>query len=71
MTGDLYPDTPCPSCGGSHALYNRDPGRHPHGTLYRYTCPASGAAVPFRPAAFPEPVILAPADALPVVWEAD
>ena len=67
----LYPDTHCPACGGLHTLTCHDPDRHPHGMQYRYTCPATGAGVPFRPAAVPERVILAPASAIPLTWAAD
>ena len=60
----LYPDTPCPACGGSHALTCHDPGRHPHPAVYQYTCPATGAGVSFRPTVPPERVILAPGSAV-------
>jgi hypothetical protein len=67
----LYPDTRCPDCGGLHTLTCHDPDRHPHGIEYRYTCPATGARVAFRPAAVPQCVILAPASAVPLTWAAD
>ena len=67
----LYPDTPCPACGGSHALTCHDPDRHPHTAVYRYTCPATGGGVSFRPTGRPQPVILAPASAIPLTWVAD
>ena len=67
----LYPDTPCPACGRSHTLYYQDPDRHPHGAVYYYTCPTAGVTVTFRPAAAPEPVILAPSSALRLTWLSD
>ena len=67
----LYPGTLCPACGGLHALTCQDPDRHPHPAVYRYTCPATGGGVTFRPTGPPEPVILAPGSALPLTWVAD
>jgi hypothetical protein len=67
----LYPDTLCPACGGLHTLTCHDPDRHPHGTVYGYTCPTVGAGVAFRPETAPQRVILAPASAVPLTWAAD
>ena len=67
----LYPDTPCPACGQSHALSCHDPDRHPHAAVYRYTCPVAGAVVSFRPTAAPQTVILPPGSAIPLTWAAD
>jgi hypothetical protein len=67
----LYPDIPCPACGRAHALFSHDPDRHPHGVVYRFTCPVSNVVVPFRPATVPEPVILPPASAVRLTWDSD
>jgi hypothetical protein len=67
----LHPDHPCPACGGTHTLHIHDPGRHPSAAVYRYTCPVARVAVSVRPAGRPEPVILAPAVALPLTWVSD
>ena len=67
----LYPDAPCPACGGLHDLFSHDPDRHPHATLYRYTCPVTGASAFFRPTGPPQPVILAPGSAVPLTWAED
>jgi hypothetical protein len=71
VTANLYPDTPCPACGKEHALSYHDPSRHPRGAVYRYTCPAAGVVVSFRPTKVPQPVILAPAVAIPLTWVSD
>ena len=71
MSTNLYPDTPCPACRKSHTLFYHDPTRHPHGAVYRYTCPATAVGVSFQPSATPERVVLAPASALPMTWVSD
>jgi hypothetical protein len=68
---ELYPDMLCEACGGHHALYCQDPDRHPHGAVYRYTCPVTAVSVSFRPSATPERVVLAPGSALPMTWVSD
>ena len=68
---NLYPDTRCQACGRPHTLYHRNDGRHPHGSVYSYVCPRTHVTVSFRPAAIPDPVILAPAEAIPMTWMSD
>ncbi|HKB04480.1 MAG TPA: hypothetical protein VKD90_19815 [Gemmataceae bacterium] len=68
---DLYPDTECGACGARHTLYYAARMRKSHRAAYRYTCPTTDAVVVFRPAKDPEPVILAPADAIPMTWVSD
>ena len=68
---DLYPDTGCPACGGRHTLYYAAQMRGSRRAAYRYTCPATGVAVVFRPARAPEPIDQAPADAIPLTWVSD
>jgi hypothetical protein len=68
---DLYTETPCPACGGTHTLFCHDPDRHPHATVYRYTCPASQVVVCLHLTVAPQSVILPPANAVPVSWVSD
>jgi hypothetical protein len=68
---DLYPDAACRACGATHTLSYAAHMRKSHRAMYRYTCPTTNAAVVFRPAQDPEPVILAPADAVPMTWVSD
>jgi hypothetical protein len=67
---DLFTDIHCPSCGRSHTLRDAGDGRHPPGSLYTFTCPATEEDARFRSPA-PEPVILCPAGTIPARWVAD
>jgi hypothetical protein len=67
---DLFPDVRCPSCGRPHTFRDSGAGRHPAGSLYSFTCPATEQVATFRSPA-PEPVILCPAGTLPAQWVGD
>ena len=67
---DLFPDVPCPSCGRPHTFRDAGHGRHPAGSLYAFTCPATEKDSRFR-SPVPEPVILCPAGTIPARWVAD
>jgi hypothetical protein len=66
---DLFPDVRCPSCGRSHTFRDPGVGRHPVGSVYSFTCPATGQLATFR-SPIPEPVILCPAGTISARWEA-
>ena len=68
---DLYPDTGCPACGGRHTLVYAAQMRGSRRAAYRYTCPATGTVVEFRPVEGPQPVVFAPSDAVPLTWVSD
>ena len=68
---NLYPDTRCPACGRPHTLSHRNTDRRPPRSIFSYVCPLTNVVVSFRPAATPDPVILAPADAVPMTWMSD
>ena len=68
---DLYPDTRCPACGQPHTLSHRNTDRRPSGSVFSYVCPLTKVVVSFRPDAVPDPVILAPAEAVPMTWMAN
>ena len=65
---DLYPDTRCPACGQPHTLSHRNTDRHPPASVFSFVCPVTKVIVSFRPTATPDPVILAPAEAVPMTW---
>ena len=64
---DLYPDVPCSSCGKSHTLCDFSCIRRPDGSKYSFRCPTTNSPVTIR-LAEPQPVILAQAGAVPVMW---
>ena len=68
---NLYPDTHCRSCGLTHTLYHRNDDNRPGGSAFSYVCAVSGVVVVFHPTKTPEPVILAPADAVPMTRVSD
>jgi hypothetical protein len=68
---DLYPDTPCDGCRGSHDLYDTSALRHAPGGTYSYTCPASRLVVRVWWLGAPVVVTTVPADAVPMEWVAD
>jgi hypothetical protein len=61
----IYPDIPCPACGGTHTL--RRPRRRAGRAVaaVRYTCPATGVLVVLRPPGPPVPAAAVPPDAVP------
>jgi predicted RNA-binding Zn-ribbon protein involved in translation (DUF1610 family) len=67
---DLFTDVRCRSCGQSHTFRDHGVRRHPIGSEYSFTCPATGQVSTFRsPVA--ESVILCPAGTIPARWVAD
>jgi hypothetical protein len=67
---DLFPDVCCPSCGGPHSFRDAGLRRRPTGSMYSFTCPATGQNATFRSPA-PEPVILCPAGTVSARWVTD
>ena len=57
---------PCPSCGGVHTLCLEDHEAAGRQWDYEYTCPATGAAVPFRTVTWNRVVHRCPAGAVPL-----
>jgi hypothetical protein len=68
---DLYPDTPCPACDRRHTLAHRNTDRRPPRSIFSYVCPLTKVVVSFRAAVTPDPVILAPAEAISMTWISD
>ena len=66
----MYPDVPCPVCGGAHTLYLQDdtPGR---GASFSYICPGTKVIVVCHPARDPKPVTRVPDGSVPMTWLAD
>jgi len=67
---DLFADVSCPSCGRPHTFRDSRSGHHRPGSLFLFTCPATGQEARFRSPA-PEPVILCPAGTIPAQWVGD
>jgi hypothetical protein len=67
---DLFPNVRCPACDRPHTFRDAGAGHHRPGSLFAFTCPATGRDATFRFPA-PEPVILCPAGTISARWVSD